>query len=263
MLSSLADIADNYGNSINVIGVYSDKKEGEVVESYMKSSSIKLKVLNDAKKNVYDQYGVFMMPLIVIADSQGKLHEIIPYTFNIRSIVDGNIKLLLGEWSKDQLLTSLKPKQSIIKTDEEKEYIRRINYGKIMASKKMYSQAIREFSTATKIMPKLTTAYIELGFSYIAAEKYSKAEETFGKALKIDSESDDAISGLGLSFYGSGDTEKALVNLESAFISMDPRIEVVIALADIYEKKGNNNKANRLNKLAVGKLMKLYEQRWK
>ncbi len=38
---------------------------------------------------------------------------------------------------------------------------------------------------------------------------------------------------------------------------------MIIALADIYEKRGDNAKSNRLNKLAVAKLMAMYDQRWK
>lgn len=263
MLSSLADLSENYKGKIEVVCIYSDETDAAVVQAYIKSSSINMKVLNDTFKDTYNQYGVFMMPLVIMTDSSGKLHEVIPYTFNVREIIDGNIKMLLGEWNKDQLNLSLQPKQKILKTEEEKEYIRRINYGKIMLSKKMNAQAIREFSTATKLMPDMIDAYLELGFSFIAAELFSEAQEPFKKALQIDAESDDAIAGIGLSFYGLGLNDKALPELENAFISADPRLEVIIALANIYEKIGDNTKANRLNKLAVTKLMVLYQQRWK
>lgn len=263
LLSGLSDLKNNYKNRINVVAVYSDDKEEEIVKSYMATSSIDLMVLKDDRKSVYNKYGVFMMPLVILTNEEGKLHEVIPYTFNIKEVIDGNIKMLLGDWSADELSNSLKPKETFIKTEEEKEYIRRINYGKIMLSKKMYPQAIREFSTATKLMPKMIGAHLELGFSYISAKDFDASEKVFKEALLIDPDSDDAISGLGLSYYGRGMIDEALERLESAFITIKPRLEVIIALADIYEQKGNNNKANRLNKLAVDRLMTLYEQRWK
>lgn len=262
LLRSIADLSLKYKNRINITAVYSDKKEANIISAFIKSSAINITVLSDSKKKVYNKYGVFMMPLIVLTDSKGKLHEVIPYTFNIREIVAGNIKMLLGDWNSEQLVESLKPKQKFIKSDKEKEYIRRINYGKIMLSKRMYPQAIREFSNATKLMPKSIGAHLELGFAFISAKKFSEAEGSFSDALKINPDSDDAISGLGLSYYGQGQTDKALAKLESAFIAIKPRLEVIIALADIYEQKGDNNKANRLNKLAVDRLMTLYEQRW-
>jgi len=263
LLKSLGDLSAKYKNKIDITAIYEDKNGMDVVEEFVNSSNIKVMVLNDSDREVYNLYGVFMMPMIIMNDPDGNLHEVIPYTFNIRNVVEGNIKLLLGEWSAAELSASLKPHSRVIKSPEEKEYIRRINYGKIMLEKKMYPQAIREFSNATKLLPKDIKAHIELGYAFIAAKKFAKAQEVFQNALAIDPDSDDAISGLGLAYYGQGKIDKALSKLESAFITIKPRLEVIIALADIYEKKGNNERANRLNKLAVDRLMKLYEQRWK
>jgi Flp pilus assembly protein TadD len=181
----------------------------------------------------------------------------------MKRIVEGNIKYLLGELDKDQLVKTLKPKEKEVKSDQEKEYIRRINYGRIMYGKKMYGQAIREFSTAVKLMPQLVEAHIDLGYALMASKKYEEAEGSFNEALKINAESDNAIAGLGLSYYHRGNTELAFAELEKAFIAPNPRLEVIIALAEMYEERGIDEKANRLNKLAVTRLMMMYEQRWK
>ena len=263
LLTALSELASKYKQKIKIIGVYSDNKDFKVVENYLKSSAKHIRVYSDPKKLVVDHYGVFMMPLAVMTTGAGKLHEVIPYTFNIRELIEGNIKVLLGKWTKKQLHDSLKPKQISKKSKAEMEYIRRVNYGRIMKDKKMYSQAIREFSTAIKIQPKSIEAYLELGFAEISEKEWDKAAAAFKKAQKIDKDSDDAIAGLGLTYYGKGDTKAAKDTLENAFIAPKPRLEVIIALADLYESEGNNSKANRLNKLAVSRLMTLYDQRWK
>ena len=263
LLSTLSDLAAQYKTKLDIIGIFSDDTKKDTVNTYMAKSNLNITVYNDDQKEIYNKYGVFMMPLVLISDSDGKLHEVIPYNYNIREIVNGNIKLLLGEWNRDQLVKSLKPKEKIIKSQEEKEYIRRINYGRIMQSKKMYKQAIRELSNAAKLMPQLIEAHIGLGFSFLKTKKYDKAVASFSKALKINPESDDAIAGLGLAYYGLGKIDSALVELEKAFIAPNPRLEAIITLAEIYEKRGSNDKANRLNKLAISRLMTMYEQRWK
>jgi len=263
LLSAISEIADNYMARIAVVGIFSDDREAATVSKYMEKSSIRIKVLNDEDKAVHDKYGVFMMPIVILSDKDGKLREVIPYTYNIRNIVEGNVKYLLGIWDKKQLATSLKPKKIVIKSEEEKEYIRRINYGRLMQSKKMYGSAIREFSTAVRLMPKKIEGHIGLGFALLKSNKYDRVEASFRKALLINPDSDDAIAGLGLTYYGRGETEIALKELEKAFISEHPSLDVIVTLAEIYEKKGMNDKANRLNKLAVSILMKMYEQRWK
>lgn len=263
LLTAMAAMVDQYKNRIEIVGVFSDDQGDKVVTDYIKPFANKVTVYADLTKEVNDRYGAFMMPLAVMITGDGKLHEVIPYTYNIRELIDGNFKMLLGEWTKEQFQASLTPPESSAKSEEEKEYIRRVNYGKIMHSKQMFSQAAREFANAIKIMPQDIAAHLELGFAYVALKDWAKAEEAFKKALTIDKESDSAIAGLGLAYYGKGDTERALPELENAFIAPEPRLEVIIALAEIYEKKGDNTKANRLNKLAISRLMTLYDQRWK
>lgn len=263
LLSAMAAVIDHYKNKIEIVGVFSDDQGVQTVKDYVKPFASKMAIYNDPKKVVNDRYGVFMMPLAVMIKGNGTLHEVIPYTYNIRELIDGNFKLLLGEWTKEQLQASLTPTEETAKSSEEKEYIRRVNYGKIMMGKQMHSQAVREFSNAIKLAPQAIEAHLELGFTYIALKDWAKAEEVFRKAQGIDKDSDSAIAGLGLAYYGKGDTDKALHELESAFIAPEPRLEVIIALADIYEKKGDNTKANRLNKLAISRLMTMYDQRWK
>ncbi len=263
LLSALADISSKYKNKIKIVGIYCDNKLQQTVLKYMESSTGKIKLLADPPKDVYNKYGVFMMPLAVMTNAEGELHEVIPYTYNIRELIDGNFKLLLGEWTPDQLQSSLKPKKFKTLSEDEKEYVRRVNYGRIMLSKKMHSQAIREFSTAVKIQPKAIEAYVELGFAYNTVKEWKKALEAFKKAQSINNESDEALAGLGLAYFGQGNTNQAKAELENAFIAPDPKLDVIIALAEIYENEGNNIKANRLNKLAIKRLMTLYEQRWK
>ncbi len=263
LLSTLSDLAEQYKTKLDIVGVYSDSQKINVVKKYMANASLNVAVYNDRQRNTYNEYGVFMMPLVVLSDDMGRLHEVIPYTYNIREIVEGNIKFLLGEWDREKLINALKPKKNIVKSKEEKEYIRRVNYGRIMQSKKMYGQAVREFSTAVKLMPQLIEAHVGLGFASLKTQKYNEAEVSFKEALKINPQSDEAIAGIGLVYYRREEIDKALVELEKAFIAAEPRLEVIITLAEIYEEKGDNDKANRFNKLAVNKLMTLYEQRWK
>lgn len=263
LLAELAALEGRYKQKVNLICIYSDDKDMETVLNYAKTSASNLQIFHDNNEEVYNRYGVYMMPLVVLADSSGKLHEVIPYTYNIREHIEGNLKLMLGEWTLEQFQENLEPKKDAAKSKEDKEYIRRVNYGRVMMERKMYSQAVREFATATKLMPKLGGAFAELGFAYLELKDWQEAEHAFRQAMALDSESDDALAGYGLSLYRQGNIEKAVPELENALIAADPKLDVVIALAEIYEAQGNMTKAMRLNKLAVSKLMKMYEHRWK
>ncbi len=263
LLAALNSLNEDFQGRVRMAAVYCDETGQDTIAEYIKERRIELPVLDDAKREVHNLYGIFMMPLVVLIDADGRLHEVIPYAYNIREMVEGNLHLLLGEWDEKKLAEFLAPKKTKIYSKEEKEFIRRINYGKVMMNRKMYPQAVREFTTATRLLPNKVEGWLELGFAQLALENWQEAEKIFRKALTIDSESDGAIAGLGLALYHRGDIDAALSELENAFIAPEPRLEVILALADIYEKKGDIKKAIRFNKLAVTRLLTMYEHRWR
>ncbi len=262
LLAALDELAGKLGNRAAVLGIFCDRKGGGMVSAFQKERAIKIPIVDDGRKDVYNAYGVFMMPLVVVLDGKGALYDVIPYTYNIRELVEGDLRVLLGDWTKEQFQELLAPKKKKQLSKEDKEFIRRLGYGRVMASRKMYDKAAREFSIAIQLKPKAVEGYVELGFAQLALKRYAEAEATFRKALSIDSEADDAIAGHGLALYHLGRDEEALTELENAIIAPEPRLEVIITLADLHEKKGNITRAMRLNKLAVSRLLTMYEHRW-
>lgn len=258
LLDTQAKLNLEFGERINSVAIFSDPQDEDILRRFLEDGLITIQVLDDNEKQVYHKYGIYMMPITILLTSEGKLHAVIPFTGQREELLSTNIKYLLGDMTKDELQTSLEPKKNITRTKEEKEYIRRINYGRVMMARKMYPAAIREFSTAIKILPNSIEAIIGLGNTQLIAKQYAKAESDFRKALVINKDSDEALSGLGISLYRQGKIGEALPVLESALITDKPTLEVVVSLADIYEQKGEINKAMRLNKLAVSKLIQKF-----
>ena len=258
LANTLAELNKKFNDRVNVFGIYSGNNIRRL-RDYIKDGLITIPILDDSKQNVYRRYGVFMLPIAIISDATGRLQSVIPFTANINDIIGNNLKLLLGDWTLEKFKKTLARPTNLAKTKEEKAYIRRVNYGRVMMARRMYPAALREFNTARKIMPKAIEALIGMGRVQLKLKKWGRAMETFNKALKIDKESDKALAGLGLAIYRSGDNKKALPILEKALISENQSVEVVISLADIYEKNGNIPKAVRLNKLAISLLQQRFQ----
>lgn len=256
LAQTLSKLNTEFKGRAQFYGIFSDNQGSEIVKKYLRDKIITIPVLDDGKRETYDRFGVFMMPLAVIIAGDGTLQGVVPYVDEIENILANNLKFLLGDWTKEQWQNSFKPQQNISRSPEEKEYIRRINYGRVMLGKKIHGAALREFMTAVKIMPKAADAYIGVGNVQYALKKFDLAEESYRQALKIDKDSDEALSGLGIVLYQKGSLDQAIPILENALISPDPQLEVIVALAEFYEKNGQIDKAIRLNKLAVSKLMK-------
>lgn len=255
LAEALGKLAARFQGRVQCFAVFSDDENRDTVKRYINDRLITIPVLEDARRQVYDRYGIFMMPLALLISGDGTLQAVVPHTFDIEEVLANNLKFLLGDWSKAEWQESFKPQPNIVKSKEEKEYIRRVNYGRVMLTRKMHTAALREFMTAAKIMPSSVEAHIGLGQVYFAMEKLDQAEQSFRQALQIVKDSDEALAGLGLALYKKGSLDKAIPILENALISENPQLDVIVALADFYENNGLIDKAMRLNKLAVSKLI--------
>ena len=83
-----------------------------------------------------------------------------------------------------------------------------------------YQEAVADYQQAIHLSPTFARAYVELGDSYRALERYEDAAEAFKKATHLEDESC-ASCGLGVTYYKSGryqDAEKAFKRA----IELDP-----------------------------------------
>lgn len=259
LAEEMTKLNKQFDNRVNFLAIFSDDQFQDQAKQYVKEGIISIPVLDDSYRKIYNRYGVFMLPIAIIISPEGKLHAVIPFTYGINEIIANNLKFLLGDFTQEQLKESFVTKQNIVKTKEEKEYIRRVNYGRVMFQRRMFPAAIREFTTALKIVPKPIEALVGIGFVQMTDAKYEEAEKSFLKALELDKDNDEAVAGYGLVLYRKGAIDKALPHLENALISQEQNVDVIIALGEIYEQRGDISKAMRLNKLAVKRLMQDFE----
>ena len=260
LAEAIGKLSTEFGDRVHFAAIFCDEQGLETVKRYITDKVISIRVLNDSKRQVYNQYGVFMIPLAIMIAGDGTLHGVVPYTANSGEMIGNTLRYLLGEWTKERWQDSLKPQQNVVRSKEEQEYVRRVNYGRVMLSKKMFASALRELMTASKILPKSIEAHVGIGQVHFASERFDLAEASYRTALEIDKESDEALAGLGLVLYRKGAMDKAIPILENAMISANPQVEVILTLAEFYEKSGSIDKAMRLNKLAVSRLIKRNEE---
>ena len=257
LITKVKELIDQeFAGRVRLSLIYSDNKEVDILRKFISDGLIPSPVFDDNTRDIYNKFGVFMTPIVVLSTEKGNLHEVIPASFNIQQVVRNNLRLLLGDFSQEEFKNSFKPTYNKKWTKEEKEYLRRINYGKIMYGRKMYSPAIREFSTAAKITPNNYEAQLGLGQVFLKTKNYQEALTSFDQALKINPDSNEALAGKGITYFQMGNTEEAVTILENALITENADLDVIISLAKIYEARGEIRKAIRLNKMAVLVLQK-------
>lgn len=262
ILESMAMLGEKYGSRTDLLLVYADDRGMEGVVAGLHEQKRTFTMLHDRNRELYNRYGVYIMPVAIVVSASGSIEQIVPYTHNMAELVEGNLRLALGDWSREQLQQMLNPEavKGGEATEAEKAYERRLNYGRLMMAQHLYAQGAREFARAIELLPAKEITYLELGSAQLAMKDWEAARASFNAALAQNRESREAAAGLALALYHLGEVEAARPGLEAAVAADSPRPEIMLALAEIHEKNGDFQQALQLYKSALSRLRSQHEE---
>lgn len=101
--------------------------------------------------------------------------------------------------------------------------------------------AMQEFQKVTEKDPKDVDSWVTLGRLYAGTNDSSDAEKAYNSALALDSDNDEALTGLALIYSNNGETAKAIEKLKAATDkSPNPRSLMILAEAYRNEKDFKN-----------------------
>lgn len=103
-------------------------------------------------------------------------------------------------------------------------------------------QAIDEYRKITEKDPKDADSWVTLGRLYRVSNDSPDSEAAFKKALAIDPDNEDALTGLGSLYMDMGDTKSAIEKLK-AVTDKSPSARTLEALAHAYEDQQDYKKA--------------------
>jgi len=240
LLAALKALREQYGDGVNVYGICSDREGCESPE--VKQAGGNLPIMDDTKRIAYVTFGIFMMPTTMVISPEGELLAKLPFSGEARAALEGWTKIALGEQTVEQFQEQMTTNDPEL-TAEEKQALHHMQLAKVMVQRRMYPQAVEEFSKAASYQPENTTPLIEQGFILLKLDKWAEAETLFLKVLEMDTDSIPAVAGLGLALHSQGKDEEALLELEDAAMVTKPMPRVLIALAEIYAAAGDKDKA--------------------
>ncbi|MDH5522965.1 MAG: tetratricopeptide repeat protein [Desulfobulbaceae bacterium] len=139
----------------------------------------------DQDQKTYGSLGIFVMPAIMLVDPKGKIVTGMGYSHNMIPRLQGEIEILLGEKTREQLEKDLHPTM-VDKSEEEKDANRHLNMGKIMTMRGQLEPAVREFKSAIEKNPKLGAAQIELGCLYVQLDNLTEAQKALDLGLEME-----------------------------------------------------------------------------
>lgn len=262
ILETFAMLVKKYGSRADFSLIYSGDRGMDNIAAKLQEKQISLTILHDRDETVYNLLGVYVMPVAIITSKTGSIEQVVPHTHNMTELIEGNLLVSLGDRSAEEQQQNLES-ENLDKSPEEKTFQRRLNYGRVMMARQMYPQAAREFASAIELMPAVEVTYTELGFAHIGMKDWDLARQNFSASLERNRASKEAAAGLALTLYHLGDIEAALPGLEAAGAAEAPRPEILIALADIREQKGDLQQALKMYKTALSRLQALHKEMMK
>ncbi|HEY1341437.1 MAG TPA: tetratricopeptide repeat protein [Bryobacteraceae bacterium] len=111
-------------------------------------------------------------------------------------------------------------------------------------------KAIEQYKIVTEKDPKDVESWVMLGRLYRISNKSPEAEKAFEAALKIEPDSEDALTGLAGMYSDLGDTQKAIEKLK-AVTEKSPSERTLAALASAYESLQDYKDAAEVLKKAL------------
>jgi tetratricopeptide (TPR) repeat protein len=114
-------------------------------------------------------------------------------------------------------------------------YVRQIDAQRGRVNEQMLKQATQEYQKITELAPKDANAWVWLGRLQSASQNTDAAEKAFRKALDLDPDNEDGLTGLATVLGIKGDGTGAADLLKRA-AEKDPSADSLTRLADAYEQ---------------------------
>jgi tetratricopeptide (TPR) repeat protein len=220
-----------------------DKDNRDVVRQIIDRDGITVPVLLDEKELLYGTYGLFILPTVAIVDRDGTLKTAVGYTHSISDNIMGEVQIMLGLKTAEELERELNPEEVVEPPDNVKKARTRLNLGRQFMDKGLMDMAGSEFEKAVELDPNNVEALAELGGFHLRQKDYEKALDELTKAIELNPDSAHARFSMGLLHCEKGELGKAVSEFEG-IIELEPNhVAAFRELGKIFEKQGETEKA--------------------
>ena len=194
-LRAMVDCEKEFASKpVHWVAVVSDSWTPAEVRATVTEAKLDMPVLIDEGDTLYGKLGVRLHPVIGIVDGRGKLSAYEPFhEINYCERVRGEIRLALGEITREELRKVENPEKSVMRTDEGVAR-RHLNFAKGLLRIGDAAKALEEVRRSLEIFPSAPAYGLQ---AKILAEqgKCAEAIPSLEAALKIDPAEPSAMEG--------------------------------------------------------------------
>ena len=223
--------------NIPVLSVNAQGDSSAIIDEVVGQTKGDIPVYVDSEQTLYGKLGIYVMPAFLLVGADGKVAAGMGYSKDLGEQFRGEVEILLGEKSREQVELELNP--PVVETSAvEKNANRHRNMGYLMVQRGMPQSAIPEFEAVIKLIPDDALSLIELGCLYSDLGETEKAGQFLDKGIELDP---DSLRGLicdAQLMDKQGATKEAVEELQSLLLrnARNPRLHYV--LGTFFEKLG-------------------------
>ncbi len=246
--------------NVRLLSVDIQEDPENVIQEVKTGAGSSVPVYLDSNKEAYKALGIFVMPSVLVVDKKGIVAAGMGYSHDLIPRLKGEIEILLGEKTREQVEEELHPK-TIKKSEEETAALRHFNMGLVMARRGMMDSAIDEIKKAIELDHDMAEAYIELGCLYVDSGKIEEGEKELEKGLDLAPNSVKGQICMAKVKAQTGNIDEGISDIMGLMFRNAGNPEIHYVLGCLYAQKGDDAKAAREFKKAYELLKKLKAQR--
>ena len=244
LLRTLESIGERYGDQgVVVRSVNVDVDNRQFVEKLLKDEGLTVPTLLDEDEELYGAYGLYIFPTVAIVGRDGALVAAVGYTRRISAHITGQVEVMLGLKTAEELEADLNPVEVIEPPENVMKASIRLNLGRMFMERRLYEMAGPEFARAVELDPDNAEAHAELGAFLVRAGELTKARSELGRAIELGADSTTARFALASLYRRSNETEKAITELEGILKADPTDTRAMRELGAVYEDAGDIDRA--------------------
>jgi tetratricopeptide (TPR) repeat protein len=244
LLRTLQGIGESYGDrGVVVRSVNVDKGNRAFIEKLMADEGVSVPTLLDEDEKLYGAYGLYIFPTVAIVGRGGELVTAVGYTRMISEEITGQVEVMLGLKTAEELEKELNPEEVVEPPDNVMKAAQRLSLGRMFMEKRLFDMAGPEFEKAVELDPDNAEAHAEFGAFLVRADELERARAELDRAIELDPESARARFALASLYRGEGETEKAVAELEGILEADPTHSRATRELCVVFEDAGDIDKA--------------------
>jgi tetratricopeptide (TPR) repeat protein len=242
-------------DDIALVFATADTDQPAAFRRHRAAANLSQPLLLDADRQLYGDLGLIVGPTTIVIDSQWRLaHVISSYRADYEHVLEAYVDHAQGRLNDEQLASQLEA-STFQRDSTEQRIARHRAAAEVLRTSGLTAEAQRELQSALAIEPAHTGAQLDLAALLIRLDRPQDATALVAAVLRANPGQPRARLLNGIVLYHTGHLNESEAVLSEALIVNPDPVQTHYYLGLIWERKGDQARANEHFKKALSRLL--------